>query len=544
MATRMQQRRGTAAQWSSSNPILNTGEIGFETDTNKFKIGDGTNHWGDLPYFVDQDSISTSLGDYVETSVLAQPDGVATLDSNGQIPVSQLGNIIDGAPGVLDTINEIAAAINDDPTFFTTVATNLSNHENDTTSVHGIADTSELATKTFAAELLINATKTNIVITGDKNGLVITAENGVADSTTDNLVEGTTNLYFSNERAQDAVGNSIGTGLSYDDSIGSISVSANTYDSYGAAATAQTNAENYADSAVSTHNLDTTNVHGIADTSALALTSDVNSSLALKQDKISGVSDTEIGYLSNVSSDIQSQIDSKANLSGATFTGTVTVETDLIVDGDLTVSGTTTTVSTQDLVVSDPLIYMGEGNTGNLVDLGFVSSFNDGIYQHSGLVRDASDNKWKLFKGVTDEPGTTINFSQGSLDSLAVGSLEATSITVGSISNTEIGYLDGVTSAIQTQIDGKISASSSDTLTNKTISGLSNTISDIANASLVNSSITINGSAVSLGGSVNIEALPSQTGNDGKYLTTNGTSASWATISADPMPQVMMFMGV
>ena len=187
---------------------------------------------------------------------------------------------------------------------------------------------------------------------------------------------------------------------------------------------------------------------------------------------------------------------------------------------------------------------MGEGNTGNLVDLGFVSSFNDGIYQHSGLVRDASDNKWKLFKGVTDEPGTTINFSQGSLDSLAVGSLEATSITVGSVSNTEIGYLDGVTSAIQTQIDGKISASSSDTLTNKTISGLSNTISNIANASLVNSSITINGSAVSLGGSVNIEALPSQTGNDGKYLTTNGTSASWATISADPMPQVMMFMGV
>jgi hypothetical protein len=106
------------------------------------------------------------------------------------------------------------------------------------------------------------------------------------------------------------------------------------------------------------------------------------------------------------------------------------------------------------LVVEDPLIYIGEGNDANLVDLGLVSSFNDGTYQHSGLVRDASDGKWKLFKGVTDEPTTTVNFAQGSLDALAVGSLE-----VGSVSNTEIGYLDGVTSAIQTQLNAKAATS-------------------------------------------------------------------------------------
>jgi hypothetical protein len=60
MATRMQQRRGTAAQWISTNsgngPILNAGEIGYETDTNKFKIGDGTNHWINLDYFIDANS--------------------------------------------------------------------------------------------------------------------------------------------------------------------------------------------------------------------------------------------------------------------------------------------------------------------------------------------------------------------------------------------------------------------------------------------------------------------------------------------------------
>jgi hypothetical protein len=59
--------------------------------------------------------------------------------------------------------------------------------------------------KTDAAALLVGATKTNIEITGDENGLTITAENGVTDSDTDDLTEGTTNLYFTEERAVDAL---------------------------------------------------------------------------------------------------------------------------------------------------------------------------------------------------------------------------------------------------------------------------------------------------------------------------------------------------
>lgn len=66
----------------------------------------------------------------------------------------------------------------------------------------------EARAKTDAAELLTGASLTNITITGDGNGLTITAENGVADSTTDDLEEGTTNLYFTNQRAIDAVGGS------------------------------------------------------------------------------------------------------------------------------------------------------------------------------------------------------------------------------------------------------------------------------------------------------------------------------------------------
>jgi hypothetical protein len=59
--------------------------------------------------------------------------------------------------------------------------------------------------KTAAAELLTGATLTNIQITGNGSGLTITAENGVADSDTDDLEEGSTNLYFTNARAVSAL---------------------------------------------------------------------------------------------------------------------------------------------------------------------------------------------------------------------------------------------------------------------------------------------------------------------------------------------------
>lgn len=52
MAVRIQFRRGTAAEWSSTNPILASGEVGFETDSKKFKVGDGTTRWNDLTYYV------------------------------------------------------------------------------------------------------------------------------------------------------------------------------------------------------------------------------------------------------------------------------------------------------------------------------------------------------------------------------------------------------------------------------------------------------------------------------------------------------------
>jgi hypothetical protein len=60
MATRIKLRRGTALQWASANPVLSLGEFGYESNTTRFKIGDGATDWNSLDY---NEQIITLSGD-------------------------------------------------------------------------------------------------------------------------------------------------------------------------------------------------------------------------------------------------------------------------------------------------------------------------------------------------------------------------------------------------------------------------------------------------------------------------------------------------
>jgi hypothetical protein len=57
----IQLRRDTAANWTSTNPTLAAGEMGFETDTGKFKIGTGSTAWTSLLYATDASEITGTV---------------------------------------------------------------------------------------------------------------------------------------------------------------------------------------------------------------------------------------------------------------------------------------------------------------------------------------------------------------------------------------------------------------------------------------------------------------------------------------------------
>jgi hypothetical protein len=128
----------------------------------------------------------------------------------------------------------------------------------------------------------------------------------------------------------------------------------------------------------------------------------------------------------------------KAALSGATFTGNIsvpyitgatTVTGNLTVGGNLNVLGNVTSFNSNNVTIQDALIYLADANGADVLDIGFVSSFTNGGYQHTGLARDATDGTWKLFANVVAEPTTTIDFTNATYSNLKIGQLTSTGVT-------------------------------------------------------------------------------------------------------------------
>jgi len=78
-------RRGTTSDWNTADPILNEGEIGYNTTLGQIKIGDGSTAWSSLDYMVTDAELTTSLGNYIELTEKGAGDGVAELDSNKNV---------------------------------------------------------------------------------------------------------------------------------------------------------------------------------------------------------------------------------------------------------------------------------------------------------------------------------------------------------------------------------------------------------------------------------------------------------------------------
>ena len=95
MAVQIQLRRGTASAWTSANPTLAIGELAVETDTDKYKIGDGSTAWTSLGYSsLPSTAISNTVVDAKGDIIAATADNTVaklTVGSNGQVLTAASG---------------------------------------------------------------------------------------------------------------------------------------------------------------------------------------------------------------------------------------------------------------------------------------------------------------------------------------------------------------------------------------------------------------------------------------------------------------------
>jgi hypothetical protein len=207
MATRMQQRRGTASQWTSANPILNAAEMGWESDTNKFKIGDGTNHWADLDYFIDANStVNPSFGssivfegatanDFETTLAITDPTADRTItfpDATGTVALTSDIAVTASSTTTFTNKTLTSPKINEDVAV-TATATELNYVDGVTSAIQTQMDakapinnasftgTFSAPTGTITSTMITDGT----IVDGDINASAAIAQSKIANLTTD-----------------------------------------------------------------------------------------------------------------------------------------------------------------------------------------------------------------------------------------------------------------------------------------------------------------------------------------------------------------------
>ena len=169
MATRMQQRRGTAAQWISTNagagPILNAGEIGWESDTNKFKIGDGTNNWSSLDYFAD---INSTVNPAFGTSITFEGATADSYETTLQVtdPTADRTITLPDSTGTVALTSDITVTASSTTTFSNKSISLGSNTVTSTLAQLNTAISDADVASLAGTETLTNKTLTSPVITG------------------------------------------------------------------------------------------------------------------------------------------------------------------------------------------------------------------------------------------------------------------------------------------------------------------------------------------------------------------------------------------
>ena len=220
---------------------------------------------------------------------------------------------------------------------------------------------------------------------------------------------------------------------------------------------------------------------------------------------IGDVSNTELQYLNGVTGAIQTQINAKQ---------------------DTLIAGTGLTVTGANIGINNATLsnYLLEGASGNSYGLIGTSVYLD-VKGTNGYNKEI-----ELDIAAVESKLVTDGFAKLAAPTFTGTVVLPSTTSIGNVSSTEIGYVDGVTSSIQTQLDAKIANSLVDAKGDILVGSADNTVARLGvgtNGYL----LTANSSATNgVEWAAAPVSLPTQTGNNGKYLTTDGSTASWATL--------------
>ena len=476
MAVNIQLRRGTAAEWTASNPTLTEGEVGVETDTKKLKVGDGLTVWASLPYINLTPAAAASiyapianptftgtvggvtksmvgLGSVDNTTDANKPVSTATqtaldlkaplaspaLTGTPTAPTATAGtnttqvattafvgtavsNLVASAPGALDTLNELATALGNDASFSTTVT-------------NALAAKAPLASPTFTGTVAgVTATHVglgNVDNTTDANKPVSTAQQTALDlkaplasptfTGTVALNTGVTLVF------EGATANDFETTLAAADPTADRTLTLP--DETGTVAT-----QTWVESVALNHTSATGNVHGIADTAQLATKQYADAAAGTALTSAGTAADGKVSTHNSDTTEVHGIADTSV-LTTASNTQTLTGKTltSPKINEDVALTATSTALN-----------YVA----------GVTSAIQTQLDNKQAIVANVSDTEIGYLDGVTSAIQTQLNNKQP---------------IVANVSDVEIGYLDGVTSSIQTQMDDKSTASKTETLTNKTL---------------------------------------------------------------------------
>lgn len=152
---------------------------------------------------------------------------------------------------------------------------------------------------------------------------------------------------------------------------------------------------------------------------------------------------------------------------------------------------------------------MNSGITSNA-----VTNYNTHLSDSTIHVTSTDKTNWNAKQSTIVGAATTVVNDNLTASRVLISNSNGKIAADSNVTTTELGYLDGVTSSIQTQLNNKQA-----TLVG---SGTGQNIKTINNNNIVGT------------GNITIDSLPAQSGNSGKFLTTDGTDASWAVVDALP----------